>query len=250
MTAAALESIDKRVIIFTGNYGSGKTEVSVNYTLALAEGDEPVSIVDLDIVNPYFRCREAIAPLEQAGVEVITPRGETFASELPIILPEVRGAIRRGEGNVVLDVGGDDVGARVLSGFAADLAERAELLLVLNARRPFTDTVEGALGIIREIEAASRLSVTGLVSNTHLMENTTAQTVQEGLALARDVGAALDVPLRFVAVMQEVADQLTEQGLSEADLPAPVLQMQRRMLPPWINPLRQGRDRFRQIGLD
>jgi hypothetical protein len=250
MTVTALESTDKRVIIFTGNYGSGKTEVSVNFTLALAGGDQPVSIVDLDIVNPYFRCREAVEPLEQAGVEVITPRGETFASELPIILPEVRGAIRRGAGKVILDVGGDDVGARVLSGFAADLAERAELLLVLNARRPFTDTVEGAVRIVREIEAASRLQVTGLVSNTHLMENTSAEIVQEGLDLARAVSEALHVPLRFVAVMREVADDLAGQGWSADDPAAPLLTMQRRMLPPWISPLRQGRDRFRQIGLD
>jgi len=245
MTTSPLATIDRRVIIFTGNYGSGKTEVSVKFALQLAAADPPVSIVDLDIVNPYFRCREAIQPLEQAGLEVIVPRGETFASELPIILPEVRGSILRSGGRVVLDVGGDDVGARVLSGFAADLRERAELLLVLNARRPFTDTVDGAVRIVREIESASRLRVTGLVSNTHLMENTTPELVHEGLDLAAQVGASLEIPLRFVALMDEVAD-----AMATEPLPAPVLRMQRRMLPPWISPLRQGRDRFRQIGLE
>lgn len=245
MTNSALATIERRVIIFTGNYGSGKTEVSVNFSLQLAEADPPVSIVDLDIVNPYFRCREAIQPLEEAGLEVIVPRGEHFASELPIILPEVRGSILRDGGRVVLDVGGDDVGARVLSGFAADLVDRADLVLVLNARRPFTDTVDGAVRIVREIESASRLRVTGLVSNTHLMENTTPELVQEGLDLAEKVGEALEIPLRFVALMEEVAD-----AMANSSLPAPVLRMQRRMLPPWISPLRQGRDRFRQIGLD
>jgi hypothetical protein len=246
MTDSALASIDRRVIIFTGNYGSGKTEVSVNFTLALAAETSPLSIVDLDIVNPYFRCREAVQPLEAAGVEVIVPRGETFASELPIILPEVKGAILRDTGRVVLDVGGDNVGARVLAGFAAALdPERAELLMVLNARRPFTDTVEGSVQMIREIEQASRLKVGGLVCNTHLMEETTADMVREGVDLAVEVGEAVSAPLRFIAVMEEVADRLEEDGL-----PAPVLRMQRRLLPPWLSPLRQGRDRFRQVGLD
>ncbi|MDY0003687.1 MAG: cobalamin biosynthesis protein CbiA [Polyangia bacterium] len=254
---AALDSVSRRVILFTGNYGSGKTEVSVNFTLGLAAraraAGEKISIVDLDIVNPYFRCREAIAPLEAAGVEVIVPRGEHFASELPIILPEVRGSILRDGGRVVLDVGGDNVGARVLAGFARDLpAERAEMLIVLNARRPFTDTVAGALGIVREIQESSRMHVTGLVSNTHLMEGTTPAILREGVVLAEAVGAELGVPLRFVAAMAEVAEALqaeVDRGEGEP-LPAPILVMERRMLPPWISPLRQGRDRFRQIGLD
>lgn len=246
MAPAALESIDPRVIIFTGNYGSGKTEVSVNFTLALAEQVSPLTIVDLDIVNPYFRCREAIKPLEAAGVEVVVPRGETFASELPIILPEVKGAILRPGGRVVLDVGGDDVGARVLAGFADALSPpRAELVMVLNARRPFTDTVDGAVQIISEIEKASRLRVGGLVSNTHLMEETTTDMIREGVDLALAVGEKLEVPLRFIAVMEEVADTM-----DAGTLPAPLLTMQRRLLPPWISPLRQGRDRFRQVGVD
>lgn len=254
---AAFDSVSRRVILFTGNYGSGKTEVSVNFTLGLMEREGRrggrVSIVDLDIVNPYFRCREAIAPLEAAGVEVIVPRGEHFASELPIILPEVRGSILREGGRVVLDVGGDNVGARVLAGFARDLPpERAEMLLVLNARRPFTDTVAGAVGIVREIEQSSKLRVTGLVSNTHLMEGTTPAILREGVDLAVAVGGELGVPVRFIAAMAEVADTVEDEvarGLA-APLPAPLLRMERLMLPPWISPLRQGRDRFRQIGLD
>lgn len=246
MDQGALDTVSKRVIIFTGNYGSGKTEVSVNFTLALAKVESQLSIVDLDIVNPYFRCREAIAPLEEAGVEVIVPRGEHFASELPIILPEVKGSITREQGRVVLDVGGDNVGARVLSSFGGLLLPaRAELLMVCNARRPFTDTREGAVRIIREIEAASRLRVSGLVSNTHLMEETSVDMILEGVALAEEVGAELDVPLRFVAAMQSLVEPLAAAGLT-----VPVLPMVRRMLPPWISPLRQGRDRFRQIGLE
>jgi hypothetical protein len=202
------DTISRRVIIFTGNYGSGKTEVTV-----------------------------------------IVPRGETFASELPIILPEVKGAMMRTTGRLVLDVGGDDVGARVLSSFGPALRrDNAELLMVLNARRPFTDTVDGALRIIREIEASSRLQVTGLVCNTHLMEETTVEMIREGVDLAEAVGLETGATVRFVAALDEVAEAYAaaEQGRP----PYPVLPMVRRMLPPWISPLRQGRDRFRQIGLD
>lgn len=242
-------SAKKRVIIFTGNYGSGKTEVSVNFTLGLATREPDLAIVDLDIVNPYFRCREAIGPLEEAGIEVIVPRGETFASELPIILPEVKGAMTRDTGRLVLDVGGDDVGARVLASFGPVLRDdRADLLMVLNARRPFTDTVDGALRIIREIEAASRLKVTGLVCNTHLMEETQVEMIQEGVALAEAVGAEIGATVRFVAAMDSLAEAYVR--AMDGAPPYPVLPMVRHMVPPWISPLRQGRDRFRQIGLD
>lgn len=242
-------SVPRRVIIFTGNYGSGKTEVSVNFTLGLASREPELSIVDLDVVNPYFRCREAIQPMEEAGIEVIVPRGETFASELPIILPEVKGAMARDTGRLVLDVGGDDVGARVLSSFGPVLrGERADLIMVLNARRPFTDTVEGALRIIREIEAASRLKVTGLVCNTHLMDETRVEMITEGVELAEAVSAETGATVRFVAAMDEVAEAYVKS--MDGAPPYPVMPMVRRMLPPWISPLRQGRDRFRQVGLD
>ncbi len=243
------DSVPKRVIIFTGNYGSGKTEVAVNFTLGLAARESDLAIVDLDVVNPYFRCREAIEPMEAAGVEVIVPRGETFASELPIILPEVKGAMTRDTGRLVLDVGGDDVGARVLSSFGPALrGDQAELLMVLNARRPFTDTVDGALRIIREIENASRLKVTGLIGNTHLMEETRVEMIQEGVDLAEAVSAEIGATVRFVTAMEDVAEEYIK--AVGGSPPYPVLPMVRRMLPPWISPLRQGRDRFRQIGLD
>lgn len=242
-------SCPKRVIIFTGNYGSGKTEVSVNFTLGLATREPELAIVDLDVVNPYFRCREAIGPMEEAGVEVIVPRGETFASELPIILPEVKGAMTRDTGRLVLDVGGDDVGARVLSSFGPALrGDRADLIMVLNARRPFTDTVDGALRIIREIETASRLKVTGLVCNTHLMDETRVEMIHEGVALAEAVGAEIGATVRFVAAMEGVDEAYVD--AMEGAPPYPVMPMVRRMVPPWISPLRQGRDRFRQVGLD
>ena len=224
----------ERIVLIVGNYGSGKTEVAVNLAIRLCER-QPVAIVDLDIVNPYFRCREAGVEMERHGIRVINPEGEYHSADLPIILPEVRGAVLEGEGTLICDVGGDDVGARVLSSLADVFAGRPYTMLqILNAKRPFTETVEGCLRIGREIEAASRLRITGLVSNTHLMEDTDVETVLEGLRLARQVGDAADLPVAFVTANETLQGRLDMSGgLGAEAAGCPVLWIKRRMLPPW-----------------
>ncbi|MBI4702561.1 MAG: cobalamin biosynthesis protein CbiA [Deltaproteobacteria bacterium] len=220
------------VVAFVGNYGSGKTEVAVGYALELARGSFRVNIADLDIVNPYFRCREAIGPLEERGVRVVAPRGVGFHSELPILLPEVRGLLGRKDEVSILDVGGDDSGARALSHLAPDFPPPGEhkLLQVVNQRRPFTDTVRGCLRMRDEIEQASRLQVTGLVANTHLMDETTADIVAEGYAFAAEVARAAGVPIEMVVVSSRVAALVDRRSFS-----APVLVIDRQMLPPWAD---------------
>ena len=219
---------EERIILIVGNYGSGKTEVAVNLAIRLSE-HQSVSVADLDIVNPYFRCREARGEMEGFGIRVINPEGEYHAADLPIILPDIRGAILNEQGTLILDVGGDDVGARVLSSLADVLTDRCcSMLQVLNARRPFTDTVAGCLKIRTEIEAASRLRVSGLISNTHLLEETDASTVLEGLHLAREVGKAADLPVKFVTANEDLRG-----GFDAQETGCPVLWIRRRMLPPW-----------------
>ena len=216
------------IVLIVGNYGSGKTEVAVNLAIRLS-AQQDVSIADLDIVNPYFRCREARHEMEAFGVRVINPEGEYQAADLPIILPEIRGAVLAEKGTLIFDVGGDDVGARVLSSLADVFADRPYAMLqILNARRPFTQTAEGCLKIGREIEAASRLQVTGLVSNTHLLEETDAETVLDGLRLAREVGAEAGLPVSFVTANESLRGAF---DVDQAD--CPVLWIKRRMLPPW-----------------
>jgi hypothetical protein len=219
---------EHRVVLIVGNYGSGKTEVAVNLAIQLVRRQR-VSIADLDIVNPYFRCREARVEMEGHGIHVINPEGDYQAADLPIILPELRGAVLSGEGILIFDVGGDDVGARVLSSLADVLGDRpCTMLQVLNAKRPFTDTVEGCLKIGREIEAASRLSITGLISNTHLLEETDVATVLEGLQLASAVQRESGLPLAFAT-----ADESLRGALDTEQMGCPVLWIKRRMLPPW-----------------
>ncbi len=225
-----LPSFSKGIIVIVGGYGSGKSEVAVNLCRHLAASQsDPVAIADLDIVNPYFRSREAAGRLRNLGVRVISPSGGQAYADLPIILPEIKGAIEQNVGMLVLDIGGDDVGARVLSSLAEAFSDNSyELLLVLNGNRPFTADADGCLKMIREIEESSRLKFTGIIANTHLMEHTTPAIVRDGLALAREVSRRSGLPVVFVSVVADLAD-----GPDLAIKDIPVLPLNRLLLKPW-----------------
>ncbi|MCK4606110.1 MAG: cobalamin biosynthesis protein CbiA [candidate division Zixibacteria bacterium] len=220
----------KDIIVIVGGYGSGKSEVAVNLSRHLVVSQsQPVTIADLDIVNPYFRSREAAARLKQLGIRAINPTGGQFYADLPIVLPEIKGAIEYRVGKLILDVGGDDAGARVLSSLADSfVAGSYEMLLVLNASRPFTSDVEGCLKMIREIESSSRLTFTGIIANTHLMEDTTARIVLDGLKLTREVSDRAGVPVVFLSALTEVLATV-----ETSTLEAPVLALERMLLKPW-----------------
>lgn len=221
-----------RLIMVVGNYGSGKTEVAVNLAIQLAVDGRRVQLADLDIVNPYFRSREARRLMEGHGVRVVVPPGAQVWADLPIILPEIQGMLHPPPGTVTLfDVGGDDAGAKALSSLRPALGDGPyELWQVINSRRPFTGTLDGCLEMQHAIEEASRLKVTGLLVNSHLIQHTTARTVLEGWRLALEVSQRSGRPVRCVAVMEEVAG---DPALAEID--APILRMQRHMLPPWLS---------------
>lgn len=213
-----------------GGYGSGKSEISVNLARHLAQSQpEPVSIADLDIVNPYFRSREAAAELEAFGVKSLIPTGNLVYADLPIVIPDIKRAIEKNDGKLILDVGGDDVGARVLSSLTdAFVPGSYDMLIVLNGRRPFTSDVEGSIRMKEEIEASARLKFTGIISNTHLMDDTTPETVLEGLQLAREVSKRTGLPVHFVSALSDIASELDPRNI---DLP--VLCLDRALVKPW-----------------
>ncbi len=226
------DNLTKRVQIISGAYGSGKTEVAVNLAVYLKRFQPRISLIDLDIVNPYFRSREAVQYLEDAGVDVIAPRGEQHYAELPIILPEVRGSLADPEQQVIVDVGGDDVGARVLRSLAdAIQPDETDFILVLNVLRPFTSTVDGATLMIREIEAAAGMRVTALVANAHLMEDTDAGVLDQGYEVTGRLAAKLSLPFLFMTVEEQVAE-----GIDTTVYDVPLLRIRRLMQPPWQEP--------------
>ena len=219
----------KRISIICGGFGAGKTEVAVNYAVHLAHENLKPCIVDLDIVNPYFRSREARDRMESAGVKVILPAEEFLHADLPIISPSIKGFLRSGERTGILDVGGDDVGARVLASFGDALVpEDNNLLLVINTRRPFLDSVEGCMRVAEEISHVTGLEPGGLISNTHLMNETTHDMILDGLDVAVETGENMHVPVVFLSVLAEHAD-----GVRGRTGDIPILEMERLMFPPW-----------------
>jgi hypothetical protein len=223
-------AFSKNLIVIVGGYGSGKSEVAINLARHLAASQaEPVAIADLDIVNPYFRSREAEEELEALGIASLNPKGGYRYADLPIILPEIKGAIQKYAGKVIIDVGGDEVGTRVLSSLSdAFSPSEYELLLVVNANRPFTNDVAGCLKLMTDIETTSRLKLTGFISNTHLLTETGIETVLAGLRLAHELSERTGLPVVFFSAAEDVLDQIDPKCVD-----VPVLGLDRLLLKPW-----------------
>lgn len=235
-----LPSFRRRVVIIAGGYGVGKSEVAVNLAQHLLTVDSsPVMLADLDLVNPYFRSREAAEELRNLGITPLIPKGGQFYADLPIVLPEIKGAMERTDGRLILDVGGDDVGARVLASLADAInIDQTEMLFVLNSSRPFCRTVDECRKLLAEIEQSAALSFTGIVNNTHMMEDTRAQMILDSHHLCRQFAEMASLPIRFVSCESAFVDQL-----SGDEIDVPVLPLNRMLLKPWEQKTRSGRSR-------
>ncbi|RLC33665.1 MAG: cobalamin biosynthesis protein CbiA [Deltaproteobacteria bacterium] len=217
------------IVIIVGNYGSGKTEVAVNLAVYHRRGGMTVQIADLDLVNPYFRAREARIVLEAMGIDVVLPPDRYMQADLPILSPRVSGMIRNPGGLALLDAGGDDVGVTVLASLAGHLKGRkVRMLQVINPFRPFTETVEGCLKIGREIEASAKMTINGIVGNANLIDETDPETIYSGYDVVRQVSVETGLQLEFVT-----ADINLLPGLDLTRFECPVLPIERQLVPPW-----------------
>ena len=169
----------KRLTLFAGHYGSGKTNIAVNYALRLAKEGKDVVIADLDIVNPYFRTKDSAAVLEAAGVKLISPQFANTNVDLPALPAEAYRLVQDRSIYGIMDIGGDDRGAYALGRYVPTLKEENNyrMVFVANASRPLTRTPEEALEVMREIEAACGLEFTDIINNTNLASETTPETV-------------------------------------------------------------------------
>ena len=226
------------IVILVGAYGSGKTEVSVNLAAYMRSKGKRVRIADLDLVNPYFRTREARHALVNLGIEVVLPPTQFMYADLPILDPKVAGMIRSPVDLTLLDVGGDDAGATVLAALADAFAGKAShLLQVINPYRPYTDTVDGCLLIRRRIESKAKMTITGIVGNANFMEETTADDIVSGYAFCRKVADAANIPLMFVTAAKTLLTQLDKKAIQ-----CPILPVNRQLTPPWIRAGNFGSD--------
>ena len=168
----------KRITLFAGHYGSGKTSIAVSYAKYLKSQGKNVKIIDLDIVNPYFRTKDSEADLAEHGIELISSEYANTNLDAPALPKEIYSAISQKEAYLVIDVGGDDRGAVALGRYTPDILEdEYEMLFVANCYRPLTKTPEEALEIMREIETASKLPFTAIVNNSNLGDLTTENDI-------------------------------------------------------------------------
>ncbi len=215
--------------VLTGNYGSGKTELALNLALAFAEAGLRTTLVDLDIVNPYFRSAEKAPELEAAGVRVLMPTFALSTVDIPALPAEIQSVFELPADRVIFDVGGDDTGAAALGRYAPEFARRrteTRSLLVVNCMRPLTETAEDILELAGRIGARGRLGIDGLVNNTNLADRTEPGMVERGEEIV--LSCAWTLGGKTVLTSGEA------RVLARCRLRTPVFSMERRMIPEWM----------------
>ena len=187
--------IKNRIIIIAGGFGSGKTNIAVNLAEFIAQSGKNVSVTDLDIVNPYFRSADNVKELTALGIRAFVPEFANTNVEIPS-LPKEYCSIFSSDDIAVVDVGGDPEGAIVLS-VDAEKYEKSgySMYYVYNCYRPMTSSPEQALALLRHIEHTSRLSFSGVINNSNLGTETTAELVRASFPKAKRLSELSDLPL-------------------------------------------------------
>lgn len=213
----------KKFTIIYGHYGCGKTNLSLNLALSLAREGNAVTLVDLDIVNPYFRSSDYKALFEGLDVEVVSPQFAGTNLDLPSLPAEIYSVFNQSGRYVIMDIGGDDAGAYALGRFAGQVEslEDYEAYYVVNKYRALTQTPKEAAGLLSEIEAASRVKATGVINNSHLQGLTTAGDISASVPYAKQTATALSLPLVMTTAPKSVAQELD--GKVEGLYPVEVL---------------------------
>ncbi len=222
----------KKITVFFGNYGSGKTELSLNTAIELRKTHSDVTLVDLDVVTPYFRSSEHKAMLEGMGIRVVTPVFANTAVDVPSLPPDIYAAFRGGW--AVFDCGGDPVGATVLGSLKTQFEaarEETQALFVVNTRRPFQQSAAQLTESLEKIEVRARLKADGIVLNANLGAETTGEELAEGYAIVKEVEKTLGLPLLFVSGTAEALRVFAAQC---PDCRAETMTITIRMRPDWL----------------
>ena len=217
----------KRIVILSGHYGSGKTNIALNLALEMKKTRDRVMVADIDIVNPYFRTADSRKELDAAKIELLSSPFASSNVDLPSLPQEIYAVVDNREAGAVVDVGGDDRGALALGRWRDAMMQENdyEMLLVVNFYRPLTRTPEDALQIMREIEAASRMPFTAIVNNSNLGPETVPETVLETRDKMKALCALANLPLKMTCVQENLYPRL--QGRVENLFP---LKLQKKIL--------------------
>ncbi len=204
--------MNNKLIIVIGAYGSGKSEYSINLAKRIKENGDDVTLVDLDVVNPYFRSREVREMFKNDGIEVIAPEGSYSHADLPMLSPRIMGEVQNESHAVILDVGGDPAGCRTLARYRANIKKRGyEMHYVINTKRPATRDEDGIIEMFNMLQNTSELKITDVICNTNLMEYTTKDIVKEGIKLIqKTIETFDDVRFEYYLVLENYKDKIPD----------------------------------------
>ncbi|MEA1960050.1 MAG: hypothetical protein U9N81_01950 [Bacillota bacterium] len=192
------------IVVFAGGFGSGKSEIALNWALRRSAESEKVILADLDLVNPYVVSRSVKNKLESKGVRVIAPHDELSFSDVPSIPSEILGLLHE-DNELIIDLAGDEVGSRVMGFLHSNISEESncEFYLVINPYRPFASNLEGILTLKELLESAAHRRFTGIISNPNLMAETNEEIIRKGHRLVEYYAREMDLPIRFLTVEDE-----------------------------------------------
>jgi len=219
-----------RAVAVTGALGCGKTEWVLNLALGFKGLFNNVTIADVDIINPYFCVRQVSETLEEQGYKILMAPDKTKWSDMPVVTAEVDWALSEENTRLLLDIGGEAIGARALKQYEERIKKAGYLLImVVNAFRPQTSDITHIEKMLHSMEEISDLKVGALISNSHLMSETTLEQVQEGLETVKGASLKLDLPVLYAGI----PPNLSEEAYREWDDPVPYWPVSRYMLLPW-----------------
>ena len=221
---------DKRFIVLTGNYGSGKTELALNLALYYANAGMRTTLVDLDIVNPYFRSGEKYQEMQDAGVRMLMPTFALTTVDIPALPAEIQSVFELPSDKVIFDVGGDDTGAAALGRYHHAFEQRRDqtmVALVVNCMRPLTGNQEDIMDLALRISSRSRMQIDMMINNTNLANDTTPQMIETGESITASCAARMNIPCIVSAGMPEI--------IGQANCHNPILSVRRYMVPEWMD---------------
>ncbi|MCL2056486.1 MAG: cobalamin biosynthesis protein CobQ [Oscillospiraceae bacterium] len=221
-----MDILREKTLIITGHYGSGKTNLAINLAKSIHSAGTSVTLADLDIVNPYFRTADFRQWAGREGIGLVSSDYAASGLDVPALSPAVDAQIGSKETTLIIDVGGDDAGAYALGRYAPRLKASGYLMVyVVNAFRLLTKTPEEALGLLYEIERASRLKAGCVVNNSNLSDQTTPEDVQSSVRYAQKIAEQAKIPLAMTSVRRNIYEKLADKnGFYPVDI---------YMKPPW-----------------
>lgn len=218
----------KQYNIFTGNAGSGKTEIALNFAFMLKEKIKDLTMVDFDIINPYFRTNDIKSELVDKDIKVIAPIFANTNIDVPALPAQINAVFENPTGTAVFDVGGDDLGAKVLSRYRNEIINRPyEHFFVANLMRPETNTEAGILEMINSIEITSGIKITGIINNTNLMESTELKHLIKGEKVLKKVSLIKNIDIVFTVLLEDFVDY-------SCSIDGEIMVIKKKMKLPWV----------------